>query len=130
MGKDKLILKDGTEIELQAGARLNALGVLSADRTAMLEVWKKLTEENLSEIKIENGQGLTVGEYTGLMLISETSVVRKGGETYTLFCLREKNDMEKRMDELEEGLEIHDGAIMDMAEMLGGVMETQEGVGT
>lgn len=130
MGKDKLILKDGTEIELQAGARLNALGVLSADRTAMLEVWKKLTEENLSEIKIENGQGLTVGEYTGLMLISETSVVRKGGETYTLFCLREKNDMEKRMDELEEGLEIHDGAIMDMAEMLGGVMETQEGVET
>ncbi len=130
MGKDKLILKDGTEIELQAGARLNALGVLSADRTAMLEVWKKLTEENLSEIKIENGQGLTVGEYTGLMLISETSVVRKGGETYTLFCLREKNDMEKRMDELEEGLEIHDGAIMDMAEMLGGVMEAQEGVET
>lgn len=130
MGKDKLILKDGTEIELQAGARLNALGVLSADRTAMLEIWKKLTEENLSEIKIENGQGLTVGEYTGLMLISETSVVRKGGETYTLFCLREKNDMEKRMDELEEGLEIHDGAIMDMAEMLGGVMEAQEGVET
>lgn len=130
MGKDKLILKDGTEIELQAGARLNALGVLSADRTAMLEVWKKLTEENLSEIKIENGQGLTVGEYTGLMLISETSIVRKGGETYTLFCLREKNDMEKRMDELEEGLEIHDGAIMDMAEMLGGVMEAQEGVET
>ena len=130
MGKDKLILKDGSEIELQAGARLNALGVLSADRTAMLEVWKKLTEENLSEIKIENGQGLTVGEYTGLMLISETSIVRKGGETYTLFCLREKNDMEKRMDELEEGLESHDGAIMDMAEMLGGVMETQEGVGT
>lgn len=130
MGKDKLILKDGSEIELQAGARLNALGVLSADRTAMLEVWKKLTEENLSEIKIENGQGLTVGEYTGLMLISETSIVRKGGETYTLFCLREKNDMEKRMDELEEGLEIHDGAIMDMAEMLGGVMEAQEGVET
>ena len=130
MGKDKLILKDGSEIELQAGARLNALGVLSADRTAMLEIWKKLTEENLSEIKKENGQGLTVGEYTGLMLISETSIVRKGGETYTLFCLREKNDMEKRMDELEEGLEIHDGAIMDMAEMLGGVMETQEGVGT
>ena len=130
MGKDKLILKDGTEIELQAGARLNALGVLSADRTAMLEIWKKLTEENLSEIKIENGQGLTVGEYTGLMLISETSIVRKGGETYTLFCLREKNDMEKRMDELEEGLEIHDGAIMDMAEMLGGVMEAQEGVET
>ncbi len=130
MGKDKLILKDGSEIELQAGARLNALGVLSADRTAMLEIWKKLTEENLSEIKIENGQGLTVGEYTGLMLISETSIVRKGGETYTLFCLREKNDMEKRMDELEEGLEIHDGAIMDMAEMLGGVMEAQEGVET
>ena len=126
MGKDKLILKDGSEIELQAGARLNALGVLSADRTAMLEIWKKLTEENLSEIKIENGQGLTVGEYTGLMLISETSIVRKGGETYTLFCLREKNDMEKRMDELEEGLEIHDGAIMVMADILGWVIEAQD----
>ena len=48
--KDKLILKDGTEIELETGASLSAVGVLSADKTAMVATWDKLTPENLEEV--------------------------------------------------------------------------------
>ena len=42
MNKDKLILKNGAEIELEAGAYIGALQVLSADRAAMLATWELL----------------------------------------------------------------------------------------
>lgn len=44
---DKLILKDGTKIEMVAGASLSALQIESESRETMLEIWKKLTDENL-----------------------------------------------------------------------------------
>ena len=48
---DKLILKDGTKIEMVAGASLSAIQIESASRETMLQVWNKLTEENLKEIQ-------------------------------------------------------------------------------
>ena len=65
--KDTMILKDGTTVELEVGASLAAIQVAAADRTAMLQIWQKLTEENLAEVQIKNGSGLTVGTYTGLV---------------------------------------------------------------
>lgn len=47
---DKLILKDGTKIEMVAGASLSALQIESESRETMLEIWKKLTDENLKSI--------------------------------------------------------------------------------
>ena len=129
MEKEKLILKDGTEIELQVGARMSALGVLSEDRAAMAGIWERLTKENLSEVQVKDGQGMTVGRHAGLLLESETSVVQADGKIYTVFRLRQQSDVEKRIDGLEVGLEIHDGAIMDMAEVIGGIVEAQEGGG-
>ena len=46
---DKLILKDGTKIEMVAGASLSAIQIESESRETMLEIWKKLTDEK-SEI--------------------------------------------------------------------------------
>ena len=42
MKKDTLVLKGGTVIELEAGASLSSLKVLSADRNMMLAAWEKL----------------------------------------------------------------------------------------
>ncbi len=50
MNKDKMILKDGTVIELEAGASMGALQVKSADRVAMVGTWDKFTQENLKEV--------------------------------------------------------------------------------
>ena len=58
---DKLVLKDGTKIDLVAGASLGALQIESESRETMLEIWKKLTDENLKLIRIETSDGLTVG---------------------------------------------------------------------
>ncbi|WP_176253310.1 hypothetical protein [Enterocloster alcoholdehydrogenati] len=124
--KDTMILKDGTTVELEAGASLAAIQVAAADRTAMLQVWQKLTEENLAEVQIKNGSGLTVGTYTNLMLVSETSTVDADGAVTTTYNLREKSAIEKRLDSVETGQKIQDGAIGDLGETVGAFAEGGE----
>ena len=70
---DKMILKDNTEIELQAGGSLSAVAVKFDSEDDMLQAWKKMTPENLAEVKFQNDAGTTIGEYADLILISETS---------------------------------------------------------
>ena len=77
--KDTMILKDGTAVELEAGASLGAIQVAALNKAEMLKTWEKLTGENLAEVKIQNGVGLTVGTYKDLVLVSETSVVAAYG---------------------------------------------------
>ena len=55
---DKLVLKDGTKIDLVAGASLGALQIESESRETMLEIWKKLTDENLKLIRIETSEDI------------------------------------------------------------------------
>lgn len=114
MNKDKMILKDNTTIELEAGSSLANIQVAAADRADMVEIWGKLTEDNLSSVQIQTGAGLTVGTYTDLVLVSETSTVSPDGTVLTSYHLREKTDEEKRLDALEEGQTVQDGAISDL----------------
>ena len=44
--------------------------MLSADRAAMLATWELLTPGNLAQVQVKNGDGLTVGTYTDLVLVS------------------------------------------------------------
>ena len=125
--KDKMILKDNTTIELEAGSSLANVQVAAADRADMVEIWGKLTEDNLSSVQIQTGAGLTVGTYTDLMLVSETSTVAADGSVLTSYHLREKTNEEKRLDALEEGRAVLDGAVNDLgsatsalAEQIGG----------
>ena len=131
MNKDKLILKNGHEIELEAGASLGALQVLSADRAAMLATWELLTPDNLSQVQIKNGAGLTVGTYTDLVLASETSVVAPDGKVLTTYSLRPKTDVERlteRVAVVEEGQQVQDGAINDVAKLAGSLAEQAGGM--
>ena len=114
MNKDKMILKDNTTIELEAGAYLTNIQVVAADRAGMVEIWKKMTDDNLSNVQIQTGDGLTIGTYTDLVLVSETSTVSPDGTVLTSYHLREKTDEEKRLDALEEGQTVQDGAISDL----------------
>lgn len=114
MNKDKMILKDNTTIELEAGAYLSNIQVVAADRAGMVAIWKKMTADNLSSVQIQTGDGLTVGTYTDLVLVSETSTVSPDGSVLTSYRLREKTDEEKRLDALEEGQTVQDGAISDL----------------
>lgn len=131
MNKDKLILKNGAEIELEAGAILGALQVVSADRAAMLATWELLTPDNLAAVQIKNGDGLTVGTYTDLVLASETSVVASDGKVLTTYSLRPKTDVERlteRVAVVEEGQQVQDGAINDVAKLAGSLAEQAGGM--
>lgn len=48
----KLILKDGTEIELEEAGYTQHYVVACEDVRSFQEIWDNLTEENLSEIRI------------------------------------------------------------------------------
>lgn len=131
MSKDKLILKNNMEVELEAGASLGALQVVSADRTAMLATWELLTPDNLAAAQIKNGAGLTVGTYTDLALVSETSVVDSDGTVLTTYSLRHKTDVERiaeRVTAVEEGQQVQDGAINDVATLAGSLAEQTGGI--
>lgn len=112
--KDTLVLKNGRVIPLEEGGRLGALCVRSDSRGAMVDIWEQLTEQNLAEVKIKNGDGVIIGNYTDLVLVSETSIVDLGGSVSTNFCLRQKTEIEKRLDKLEAGQEVQNGAIDDL----------------
>lgn len=113
---DKMILKNGTIVNLEAGAALNALRVKAESRTAMLAVWEQMTAANLSAVIIKTDADLTVGEYADLVLVSETSVVGSDGVVVTTYNIREKTTEEKRLDALEEGQAVQDAAISDLGE--------------
>lgn len=123
MAKDKIILNDNTMIEIEAGSSLDNLQIISPEKETMISTWGKFTMENLSVIRIVDGGGKVIGEWKELVLVSETSVEQEDGNILTSFELRKKTEIEKRMDALEEKVEVHDGAIMDTAEELNNVVE-------
>ena len=129
--KDKIILKNNMEVELESGASLGALQVLSDDRAAMLATWELLTPDNLAAVQIKNGAGLTVGTYTDLVLASETSVVASDGTVLTTYSLRPKTDVERleeKVAAVEAGQQVQDGAINDVATLVGSLAEQAGGM--
>ena len=118
--KDKIILSNNYEIEIESGASLSGIRVISDTKYDMLATWDMLTPENLSSVRVVNADGMTVGNYSDLVLVSETSA-EKDGKIETSFNLREKTDTEKRLDALENGQEVQDGAISDLGAAVSGL---------
>ena len=126
MGKEKLVLKDKTEITLEAWSSLDSLGAVFDSRGRMLATGEGLTEGNLSEVQIKDANGATVGRYSDLVLVSETSTVDRDGKVHTSFKLREKSDIEKRMDKMEDTQGMMMGAIDDLGAVTSALAEAQE----
>lgn len=122
MSKDKIILSNNYEIEIESGASLSDVRIISDTKYDVLTTWDMLTPENLSSVRVVNGDGLTVGTYSDLILVSETSV-EKEGRIETSFNLREKTEMEKRLDWIENRQEVQDGAITDLGAAVSGLAE-------
>lgn len=127
MKKDIMIFKDGSEISLEAGASLGNIQVISESKYDMISCWEKFTNENLSEFQIKNGDYLTVGTYKNLVLVSETSTVRPDKTILTSYSLREKTAEEVRLDALEDGQDVLNGAIADLGEITSSLAGEMEG---
>lgn len=123
MNKDKIILSNDYEIEIESGASLSDIRVIFETKYDMVSLWDMMTEENLKSVQVVNRDGITVATYSDLILVSETSRETTDGKIETRFNLREKTDTEKRLDALEEGQEVQDGAICDLGAAVSGLAE-------
>lgn len=123
----KLILADQSQIQIEGGASLSDVRVISQTKNDMLTTWDMLTDENLKVVQIQNADGVIVGNYENLILESETSTIRQDGTILTSFCLHEKTELEllrEKVEQLENGQEVQDGAIVDLAATLDGLSES------
>ena len=100
--KDKLILNDGTIIEIESGASLDTIRVISDSKDSLVSVWDKFTEENLKKVEFMTSSDTLIAEYTHLVLNSVTSIEQEEGTILTTFSLREKSELELLKEEIAQ----------------------------
>lgn len=114
---EKMVLKDGTELKIQEGASLGAITVV-ADSISALEPVKETIKKkgNLDKVQFKTDD-LVTGEYEDMILESPLfSAVdeTEDGKVYATFGIREKTDLEKRVDTLEGRADVTEGALQEM----------------
>lgn len=100
---DKIILKDKTTYNLLDGAYVGNIQIKANGMTIVNEISEKFNSDNLSEVTITTNDVVS-GKYTDL--VSESfSYAKKEDETAYIvtISLREKTDIERRLDSLEKG---------------------------
>jgi len=132
MNKDTLILKDGTIIELEAGAGLGNMKVELEDLAELEELWDKITSENLKEVTIKNDAGMVCATY--INLVAQKPLFRyldkaDSGKILAVFCLRQKTEMEMAIEELKAKQQILDGAVGDLGEVTSAMADQMGGEG-
>lgn len=87
---EKLILADGSEIEIQDGATLNSVIVLMDSYAGIGELALKLTDENLSKIQFETDDRIRETENMALKEPNFFVTKLDNGKIQCIFGLREK----------------------------------------
>ena len=120
---DKLKFTDGTIIDIEDGATLSEVTYIATNEANALYVCGKVTPENVSTLQFLHGDAVT-GDYQNVVISAPTT--RENGEGETVIVrmhFREKNELELRVDALEESQAIQDGAIDDLGNIISDMME-------
>ena len=100
---DKIILKDKTAYELLDGACVGNIQIKANGMTIVNEISEKFNSDNLSEVTITTNDVVS-GKYTDLVSESFSYAKTEDETAYIVtISLREKTDIEKRLDSLEKG---------------------------
>ena len=114
---EKLVLANKTELELEAGASLSRNVVIVQDFNSLKALAELLTqEENLKTVQYKSEEIMT-GNYTDMRLVKPmfSSVdYAEDGKVKAAFSIREKTEEEKRLDTLEEHMEVTEGAVQEI----------------
>ena len=127
---EKMILKDKTELEIMEGAALNSITAIASDWAALGVVAEALRKSgNLDEVQFKTDETVT-GEYRNMKLESplfSAVDIAEDGKIHATFGIRQKTEMELAIEQLQRqqaemnaSQEIQDGAIMELAGMVGG----------
>lgn len=129
---EKMNLNDKTELEIMNGASLNAITAVANDWVALGVIAEVLKESgNLDEVRFKTDETETVtGEYRNMKLESplfSAVDIAEDGKIHATFGIRQKTEMELAIEQLQRqqaetnaSQEIQDGAIMELAGMMGG----------
>lgn len=100
---DKIILKDKTTYPLVDGASIGNIQIKASGMTIVNEVSEKFNSDNLSDVTITTND-IVSGKYTDLVSESFSYAKTEDETVYIVtISLREKTDIEKRLDSLEKG---------------------------
>lgn len=114
---EKVVLKDGTEVEIINGATENCITVEASTQEEIAAIVDLLTEENLEEYKILNSDGLECATIENKYLESYIVYPTNG---QVVFNIADVDMVAKRLAELEAGQELQDEAIAELAAMEAG----------
>ena len=100
---DKIILKDKTTYDLLDGAYVGNIQIKANGMTIVNEISEKFNSDNLSEVTITTNDVVS-GKYTDLVSESFSYAKTEDETAYIVtISIREKTDIEKRLDSLEKG---------------------------
>lgn len=122
---DYMKLADKTQITIEDGASLDRIVHIADTEADALEVCEAITPENLVHVEFwqENGEE-AYGVYDHLTMDYPPTRQTNEDETVTVTIrLREKSDLEKRVDALEESQAVQDGAIEDLGLVVSDIAE-------
>ena len=101
---NKMILKDGTVIAIEDGASLGYIRHIAASENEAQCVCAAMTGENLQHVEFHTDSGVAFGVYDNLINNTEPTRQTNDDETVTVtISLRQKTDIELRLDALEVG---------------------------
>ena len=125
---DKIILKDKTTYDLLDGAYVGNIQIKANGMTIVNEISEKFNSDNLSEVTITTNDVVS-GKYTDLVSESFSYAKTEDETAYIVtISLREKTDIEKRLDSLEKGHIANATAIDSIITDIIPSMEGTEGV--
>ena len=116
---DYIKFADGSEVTIEDGASLDHIIHIAETEADATAVCAAVTPANLSHVEFwaEDAEQ-PYGVYDDLALNAPPTRHDENGAVVVTISLREKTDIELRLDALEEGQEIQDGAIEDIGAAL------------
>lgn len=120
---DYMKLADGTQVTIEDGASLAEVTHIASNEANAMFVCRKVTAENVASLQFLHGEAVT-GDYQNVVIAAPTT--REDGEEGAVIVrmhFREKTDVELRLDALEEGQTVQDGAIEDIGAVLSDMAE-------
>lgn len=125
---EKIKLTDGTEIQIEYGATLQEVFVIVESFSDLKPIADALTKDgNLDKLEFVNEEDIS-GEYEDMKLVAplfKNIDKMEDGKIMASFGFREKTEIEKAIEELQESQENQNKAIDELADVVSDIVEVE-----
>lgn len=114
-----LVLKDGTKFDVLEASTATQIKAELTTIEEVDDITKKLSEENLEKFNFTDDTGETIGTYENYKYVS-TEYEMEGDVYKVTYNIVKMSDIEVKVKELAASQKLQDGAIEELAEIVGG----------